>query len=113
MKKKILIFTTHPIQYQVPLFKLLSKNKNLNVKVIYASNHGAINSIDKDGTGQGFDDYLLSKIDKNLKIPLIIHGGAGNINHIIDVVKKGNVDAVALASLLHYNSLNSIKKKFC
>ena len=71
-----------------------------------------LTSIDKDGTGQGFDDYLLSKIDKNLKIPLIIHGGAGNINHIINVVKKGNVDAVALASLIHYNSLNLIKKNY-
>jgi len=48
MKKKIVIFTTHPIQYQVPLFEFITKKKNLSLKVIYASNHGVSSSIDKD-----------------------------------------------------------------
>ncbi len=40
MKKKIAIFTTHPIQYQVPLFKQLAKKKNIKLTVYFASNHG-------------------------------------------------------------------------
>lgn len=70
-----------------------------------------LTSIDYDGTGEGFDEYLISTISKNIKIPLIAHGGAGNVNHVIDVIKKANADAVALASIMHYSSFNSIKKK--
>jgi cyclase len=106
-KKKYFAYTDNGREFtNIDTFKWCKEVENRGAGEIL------LTSIDKDGTGQGFDDYLLSKIDKNLKIPLIIHGGAGNINHIIDVVKKGNVDAVALASLLHYNSLNSIKKNF-
>jgi cyclase len=64
-----------------------------------------------DGTGDGFDVKLISDISNILKIPLIAHGGAGNNQHVVDVIKKGNADAVALASLIHYNSFNLIKKK--
>ncbi len=70
-----------------------------------------LTSIDRDGTGEGFDEKLIYNISKNLKIPLIAHGGAGNIKHVADVIKKGNADAVALASIMHYNSFNLIKKK--
>ena len=106
-KKKYFAYTDNGREFtNIDTFKWCKEVENRGAGEIL------LTSIDKDGTGQGFDDYLLSKIDKNLKIPLIIHGGAGNINHIIDVVKKGTVDAVALASLLHYNSLNSIKKNF-
>ena len=69
-----------------------------------------LTSIDRDGTGEGFDEKLIYNISKNLKIPLIAHGGAGNIKHVADVIKKGNADAVALASIMHYNSFNLIKK---
>jgi imidazole glycerol-phosphate synthase subunit HisF len=106
-KKKYFAYTDNGREFtNIDTFKWCKEVENRGAGEIL------LTSIDKDGTGQGFDDYLLSKIGKNLKIPLIIHGGAGNINHIIDVVKKGNVDAVALASLLHYNSLNLIKKNF-
>ena len=70
-----------------------------------------LTSIDKDGTGDGFDENLVSNISKNLSIPLIAHGGAGNVNHVADIIKKGNADAVALASIMHYSSFNLIKKK--
>ena len=69
-----------------------------------------LTSIDKDGTGEGFDEDLIYNVSKNLKIPLIAHGGAGNHKHVVNVIKKGNVDAVALASLIHYSSFNLIKK---
>ena len=40
MKRKIGIFTTHPIQYQVPLFRSLERVKNIDAHIFYASNHG-------------------------------------------------------------------------
>lgn len=49
MKKNLVIITTHPIQYQVPLFKELNKIKNLKLFVFYASDHGVNSeSIDKE-----------------------------------------------------------------
>lgn len=48
MKKKIGIFTTHPIQYQVPLFRSLVKEKNIDLHIFYASDHGIKSKIDKD-----------------------------------------------------------------
>ena len=70
-----------------------------------------LTSIDNDGTGNGFDEYLVSTVSEKVKIPLIAHGGAGNTNHIVSVIKKANADAVALASIMHYSSFNLIKKK--
>ena len=50
-------------------------------------------------------------MSKNLKIFLIAHGGAGNSKHVVDIIKKGYADAVALASVMHYSSFKLIKKK--
>ena len=48
MKRKIGIFTTHPIQYQVPLFRSLGREKNIDAHIFYASNHGIKPKMDKD-----------------------------------------------------------------
>ena len=48
MKKKIGIFTTHPIQYQVPLFRSLRKEKNIDSYIFYASDHGLKSKTDKE-----------------------------------------------------------------
>lgn len=50
MKKNIAIFTTHPIQYQAPLFKYLSKKKNIDLNIFFASDQG----IDKEKVDNGF-----------------------------------------------------------
>lgn len=65
-----------------------------------------ITSVDNEGTGNGFDLELTQMISKEVSIPVIAHGGAGKINHIVDVFKKTNVSAVAIASLLHYDFLS-------
>jgi glycosyltransferase involved in cell wall biosynthesis len=44
--KKLAIITTHPIQYYAPVFKLLSNNKNLNIKVYYTWGEGSLNKFD-------------------------------------------------------------------
>ena len=48
MKRKIGIFTTHPIQYQVPLFRSLERVKNIDAHIFYASNHGIKPKMDED-----------------------------------------------------------------
>lgn len=62
-----------------------------------------VTSITKEGTGSGFDVDLLRKISQSVSIPVIAGGGAGTLDHIIEVVNTGLVDAVCLASILHYN----------
>jgi len=64
-----------------------------------------LTSIDTEGTKKGFDLKLIKEVSKVISIPLIASGGAGNIDHISDCITKGKVDAVAVASMLHYNLL--------
>ncbi len=61
-----------------------------------------ITSMDKEGTWLGFELDILNKISNAVNIPVIANGGAGNVNHIIDVVHNTKVSAVALSSMLLY-----------
>ena len=66
-----------------------------------------ITSVDKEGTGEGFDLELTNKISSFVSIPVIAHGGAGKKEHLIPVIKEGNADAIALASILHYHLIKN------
>jgi len=67
-----------------------------------------VTSINNEGTGNGFDIELIKQISTSVKIPVIACGGAGNLNHILDVIVEGNADAVSVASILHYNAIKVI-----
>jgi cyclase len=71
-----------------------------------------LTSIDKEGTKRGFDIELYNAISKVVTIPIICCGGAGKKEHIADVISNKGLDAVALASILHYNieSINNLKE---
>ncbi len=71
-----------------------------------------LNSIDKDGTKEGYDLELTRKISESVNIPVIASGGAGNLQQMVEAVKCGKADAVLLASLLHYGeyTIKDIKK---
>ncbi|MEP1094453.1 MAG: imidazole glycerol phosphate synthase cyclase subunit [Cyclobacteriaceae bacterium] len=73
-----------------------------------------VTSIDKDGTKSGFDLDLVSSINKAVNIPVIACGGAGNMQHINDLIKSCNSDisAFSAASVLHYDllSITDIKR---
>lgn len=68
-----------------------------------------LTSIDADGTKQGYDIELTKNVVDNVSIPVIASGGAGKIEHFIEVIKKTNVSAVLAASVFHYKKY-SIKK---
>jgi cyclase len=70
-----------------------------------------VNSIDADGTNQGYDLELTRKIADSVRIPVIASGGGGKPEHLFDVLTKGGADAALVASILHYKkySINEIK----
>lgn len=64
-----------------------------------------LTSMDHDGTKGGFDNGLLKKINDNISIPLIASGGAGSVQHFIDVFQQTDVDAALAASVFHYGEI--------
>jgi imidazole glycerol-phosphate synthase subunit HisF len=66
-----------------------------------------VTSINKDGTGEGFDLELTRRIAETVPVPVIAGGGAGRIQHVHEVITQGKAEAVALASILHYNMIRS------
>lgn len=71
-----------------------------------------ITSVDKEGTGKGLDEELISKVSKESSVPLIVHGGIGSKDHVKNILKDSNVDAVSAASIFHYDYVkNNIDKK--
>ena len=69
-----------------------------------------ITSVDREGTGKGFDEELISKVSKVAEVPLVIHGGAGNKNHICEMLKAFDIDAVSSSAIFHYDFIKNNKK---
>lgn len=61
-----------------------------------------LNSIDRDGTGQGYDMQLLDQLPPNMLKPLILAGGVGNAIHLAEGLADPRVDAVATAHLFNF-----------
>jgi cyclase len=70
-----------------------------------------LTSVDKEGTKSGFDLLLNKVAAETCSIPLIVCGGAGNHYDCNEAIKQEGVDAIAIASILHYDidSINNIK----
>ena len=62
-------------------------------------------SMDNDGTKNGFANDALERLSKTVNIPIIASGGAGSIEHFIDVFKIGKADAALAASVFHYQEI--------
>jgi cyclase len=71
-----------------------------------------LNSIDADGTQAGYELELTRLISGAVPIPVIASGGAGNPDHLYDVLTQGQADAALIASMVHYGtySITEIKK---
>lgn len=70
-----------------------------------------ITSVDKEGTGQGYDAELISKVSGLVSIPVIAHGGAGKKQDVVDVLKNAQPSAVMISSLFHYDFIKENETK--
>lgn len=72
-----------------------------------------LTSMDSDGTKAGYDLELTAAVSEAAEIPVIASGGAGNIDHMVDVLKQGKADAVLAASIFHFGdyTVADVKKE--
>ena len=94
-------------KYQIySLSGTVNQNKNPVewAKEVESSGAGEIllTSIDREGTWEGCDVELISRVADSVSIPVIAHGGIGRVEHIGEAVKQGHASAVALGSMVVY-----------
>lgn len=107
-------------QYEVHQFTGdVSKSRRSNwqtsdwVKEVIARGAGEIvlNCMNQDGVRQGYDVQQLQAIRQQCSVPLIASGGAGTIQHFVDVFKQANVDGALAASVFHKNIIQMSELK--
>ncbi len=64
-----------------------------------------LTSMDADGTKDGFDLDLTLAVSNAVSVPVIASGGAGKVEHFVDVFKKANADAALAASIFHFREI--------
>lgn len=62
-----------------------------------------LTSVDREGTRKGFDCELVQAVSDVVSVPVIASGGMGSPADLVNVVRQGHADAVAMADILHYN----------
>lgn len=70
-----------------------------------------VNSMDADGTKEGYDLELLRAISEAVTVPVVASGGAGELSHLYDAIVKGKADAVLAASIFHYGTYRITQAK--
>jgi cyclase len=73
-----------------------------------------LTSMDADGTQAGYDCELTAAVSEAVGIPVIASGGAGNLDHMVEVLDKGRADAVLAASIFHFgtHTVSEAKRHF-
>jgi cyclase len=70
-----------------------------------------LTSMDRDGTGKGFNIPLTRAIADAVTIPVIASGGVGNLNHLIEGIQEGHATAVLAASIFHFGTFTIAEAK--
>tara|TARA_B100000768_G_scaffold162872_1_gene163747 strand:- start:63 stop:839 length:777 start_codon:yes stop_codon:yes gene_type:complete len=70
-----------------------------------------LTSMDRDGTKNGFDLDLTSRVSDSISVPIIASGGVGNLQHLADGVTLGKADAVLAASIFHFSEHSVLEAK--
>lgn len=70
--------------------------------VAYGAGEILLTSMDRDGTKSGFDLALNRAVSSAVQVPIIASGGVGNLQHLVEGVLEGEVDAVLAASIFHF-----------
>jgi len=63
-----------------------------------------LTSIDQEGTKKGFDIDLYESVARSVSIPVVASGGMGKCQDAVELIKHANIDAIAIASVLHYKT---------
>jgi cyclase len=70
-----------------------------------------LTSMDRDGTGKGFDIELTRAISDAVPVPVIASGGVGTLNHLVDGIRDGHAAAVLAASIFHFGTYTIAEAK--
>ena len=70
-----------------------------------------LTSMDADGAKTGYDIELTRCVSEAVRIPVIASGGAGNLDHMVDVLLQGRADAVLAASIFHFGEYTVAQAK--
>ncbi len=76
----------------------------------YGAGEIVLTSVDRDGTGEGLDQNLI-ELSTGLNIPVVVHGGVGNYEHVKYGLKELNCDAIAISSMFHYEAFKRLEDK--
>ncbi len=72
-----------------------------------------LNSIDADGTREGFDLVITRRVSDAVNVPVVASGGAGKLEHMAEVLLEGRADAVLAASIFHFGAYTVADVKKC
>lgn len=91
-------------------------NKTLNECINTSIKSGVgeiiLNSVDRDGTGFGFDIQTIKKLEENINVPIIASGGAGKSDHFWEAFRGTSINGASTANLLNFmgNALPDIRE---
>ena len=90
--------------------KIISKNCNKFSKKIESLGVGEIlvQSIDRDGSLQGYDLKLIKEIENNIKIPILVSSGAGKWEHFYECFKQTKASGVCVTNIFHFSEKSMI-----
>jgi imidazole glycerol-phosphate synthase subunit HisF len=70
-----------------------------------------LTSMDRDGTGDGFDVDLTARVSNAVDVPVIASGGVGSVEHLVEGIQRGKADAVLAASIFHFGTYTIAEAK--
>jgi cyclase len=70
-----------------------------------------LTSMDRDGTGAGYDLALTRAVSEAVSVPVIASGGAGGLEHLFESVTEGKADAALVASIFHFGRHTIVEAK--
>lgn len=70
-----------------------------------------LTSMDADGTQAGYDIELTRAVSEAVEVPVIASGGAGTLDHMVDVLQQGKASAVLAASIFHFGTFSIAQTK--